>query len=76
MSPRASGSGPSGTFQHEIYCGCGGALDLYTRWNGLTNFYEYADPDTGLKTDECPQCGQSAAGVLADHRSREDSGAS
>lgn len=49
------GQVPSGVFRGEVDCDCGFILDEYEdRWH-----LEYADPDTGLVVDRCPQCGHN-----------------
>jgi hypothetical protein len=68
-----SGHEPSGDFDCEVCCRCGACLDRYvSSWSHGDPVYDYADPDTGLTADACPQCGQSVAAVVADDASERE----
>lgn len=46
---------PRGVFQGEENCRCGFVVDEYDDGKYAI---QYADPDTGLVIERCPQCGR------------------
>lgn len=56
MADAPSARRPFGDFIAEDYCSCGFVVD---RYDDGRHTIEYADPDSGLHIDQCPQCGRT-----------------
>jgi hypothetical protein len=72
----SAGQIPHGTFVGEASCTtCRFMLDEYV---GLVFAVEFADPDTGLTVEECPDCGADlslqARGRELEHRDEPTDG--
>lgn len=53
--PPSQGRRPVGNFVKEEHCVCGFMVDEYDDGRYAI---EYADPDTNLVIDRCPDCGR------------------